>query len=89
MLTNAKHPFDFDVDYSMGEAVKREFFRCYEVDLNKNQWQLNISTEVGVKKFYDGNVIGGMYNCRQFWIKKQVKTSKLYALVRRSTLEKA
>ena len=74
----------------MGAAVKKEFVRFYEVFIDKNQAQLNISKEVSVEKSHDDNVIGGMYNCRKFsdWVKKWAKTSKLYSLVRRTALDK-
>lgn len=74
----------------MGAAVKKEFVHFYEVFIDKNQAQLNISKEVSVEKSHDDNVIGGMYNCRKFsdWVKKWAKTSKLYALVKRRALGK-
>ena len=49
-ISNGTHPFAFDADGSMGAAAKREFVRFYEVYINKNQGQLNISTEVSVQR---------------------------------------
>ena len=38
-------------------TVIREFLRFYKVDVDKNQRQLHISTEVSVEKSFDDKVI--------------------------------
>lgn len=83
-----KHPYDLDADDIAGAFTKKDSVRFYEIDGNEDE--LVISSEVHVTRDRNGRIIAGTYNERtsKGWKPKTASMKKLHAVFRRRAVHK-